>query len=295
MTLRSGLAVALAIAACGGDGKKASKPKVEIPERAETAGDQLLRYAPAGADALLEVDFGRLRANPVIGKLVAALTGDPAAAAGGRLDLASAADLLVIASYDIGDGDPERLVLLRGPNTARIANAVDLGDGVVALASKEMEARLGAVRAGTEAGLSADRPLLKIRALAMPEGARAAALRLSARLDFDARIAVARALELDDVPISVSVWGDVIDDLAVIALVNGVERDEGVKLARALTRVRDRLAAVPQLRRAGLGPVIRGAEIEGGGVAARLVLLIGPKRLARMAAYLERALAREQR
>lgn len=295
---RPGLALALALAAgCGGGDKKAAEPALELPERAPTSGEELLALAPAGADAVLEVDFGRIRANPVVGELFAAITGGDAAAlsAEGRLDLASAADLLVVASYEIGDGDPERLVLLRGPRTASIANAIDLGDGVVALADKEMEARLGAVRAGTEPKLSTDRALLKIRALAMPEGAKAAALRISARLDFDARIAVARALELDDVPISVSVWGDVIDDLAVIALVNGVSAGEGKRLATALARVRDRLAAIPQVRAAGLGPVVRGAEVSGGGVAARLVLLIGPNRLARMAAILSRALERAQK
>lgn len=281
------------LAACGGDReKRATEPAIEIPARAATAGDDLLKYAPAGADAVLEVDFERLRANPVVGKLFAALTADPAVASEGHLDLASAADLLVVASYEIGDAEPERLVLLRGPHTDRIAGAIAVADNVVALASKEMEARLGAVRAGTEPGLSADRPLLKIRALAMPEGAKTASLRMAARLDFDARIAVARALELDEVPIAVSVWGDVIDDLALIALVNGVGKNEGVKLAKALTRVRDRLAAAPQMRWTGLAPVIRGAEIDGGGVAARAVLLIGPQRLARMASVLERALDR---
>lgn len=290
--MKARLLVAAALAACGGDAKKdaATTPKVEVPKRKPTSGESLLAYAPAGADAVLEVDFGRLRANPVVGELFSALGPESPALGEGRLDLMSAADLLVVASYEIGDDEPERLVLMRGPETASIAGAVDLGGGVVALASEAMKARLEAVAGGGEPALSTDRALLKIRALAMPERAEAASLRISARLDFDARIAVARALELDDVPISVSVWGDVIDDLALVALVNGVAKNEGQRLARALVRVRDRVAALPQLRWMGLSPIVRGAEVEGAGVAARLVLLIGPQRLALIASRLERAM-----
>lgn len=290
------LLVATALAAgCGGDAKKdpaAPGSDVSVPERAATAGEALLAHAPAGADAILEIDFARLRANPVVGDLFSALSNSSPALAGGGLDLMSAADLLVVVSYEIGDAEPERLVLLKGAKTDSIAGATAVSEGVVALASEAMSARLQAVARGDEPSLSTDKPLLKIRALAMPERADAAVLRMAARLDFDGRIAVARALELEDVPVSVSVWGDVVDDLALVALANGVAAGEGTKLARGLERVRDKAAAIPQLRWLGLGPVIRGAEVEAAGVAARLVLLIGPKRLALIARKLERSMRR---
>src|SRR5690606_9082710 len=85
---------------------------------------------------------------------------------------------------------------------------------------------------GRAPALSSDRGLMALRAQAMPAGARSAAVRFTARLEFEARIALARRLDLEAVPITISAWGDVVDDLALIALL-GAERPED---ARALER-----------------------------------------------------------
>lgn len=292
--LARSLAIGLATAAgCGGgsDKKAAATPDIEIPERPATPGDAMLALAPAGADAVLEVDLARLRANPVVGDLVGALSASAPSGetAAGRLDLFAGADEVLLATYDLG-GQPERLMLLSGPGVSDLPDAVPLSDGAVALASEPMRARLAAVQAGTEPALASDRELLQVRALAMPERAPGASLRVTARLDFDARVAVARDLGLDEVPVSVSIWGDVVDDLAVVALVGGDGKADGAKLARDLKKVTGRLAGSLPLRAVGLGPVLKSAKIEAKGTSARLVLLIGPHRLARIAARLERHL-----
>lgn len=274
--------------ACGGTEKPTSEPTIVVPSREATAGDEILGLVPDGADSILEIDVGRLRANKAVGTLFRALTKDGGNGAGG-LDLFGAGDLVVFVSYGIGDPEPERLVIVRGSNTNEIEGAFRLDDRTVAIASGDMQKRLTLVAAGQQTSLATTSRLLRLRALAMPEGAKGAALRVAAHLDFDARIALAKALDIDEVPVSVSIWGDVADDLAIVALVSGQDPKEGRKLGRALESVRARLARETTIRRLGLGRLVRGATIENGGSAARMVLVVGPRRLARL---VERLLGR---
>lgn len=283
------LATSAAAAACGSKATTPTEPAVVVPERPGTAGDPLLALAPAGADAVLELDLGRLRDNPVVGELVRAFTAEGAGGAG-TLDLLGAAEVLVVANYGIG-GQPEQLVLVSGPSATRIAGATEAGDQIVALGSEAMTARLAAVRAGEARSVADDAELLRIRALAMPERAPGATVRATARLGFDARVAVARRLDVEEVPVAVSLWGDVVDDLVVVGLVDGGEREAGQRVARSLGEVRDRLAADPRVRLAGLAPVIRGASIEARGPAAQIILEIGPRRLSKLVGRLARRLA----
>jgi hypothetical protein len=282
-------AVATGAFACGSRTKTPAEPAVVVPERPATAGDPLLALAPAGADAILELDLGRLRANPVVGEVVSAFTAGGAGGAG-TLDLLGAAEVLVVANYGIG-GQPEQLVLVSGPSATRIAGATEAGDQIVALGSEAMTARLAAVRAGEARSLADDDELLRIRTLAMPERAPGAAVRATARLDFDDRVAVARRLDVEEVPVAVSLWGDVVDDLVVVGLVDGGESAAGQRVARSLGDIRDRLAADPRVRLMGLAPVIRGASIEARGAAAQIIVEIGPRRLERLVGRLARRLA----
>src|SRR5207244_1891989 len=80
------------------------------PRRA-TAGERVLALAPAGADAVLEVDLARLRANRTVGPVLRAL--GVATEVGGNL--AATADLLVFVSYRVGDSDAAQLVFAAGP------------------------------------------------------------------------------------------------------------------------------------------------------------------------------------
>lgn len=277
-------------------GQSSSGPKVkpiEVPERTASAGDELLSKLPAGADSILELDLGRLRTNTVVGELFRLLTQtarvESANAKTPSLNLFGAGDLLIFVSYGIGDDEPERLVIVRGPDASSIPGGFAIDSKTVAIASGAMQKRLALVAAGEGESLAAASPLLRLRALAMPKGAPGAALRLAAHLDFDARIALAKALDIDDVPVSVSVWGDVVDDLAIVALVSGEDAGEGMKMAQALEGIRARLSRFSPVRRLGLGRLVRGAQIEKHGSAARMVLVVGPRRLARL---VERILGR---
>src|SRR5688572_33002013 len=73
------LAVAAAwagsVAACGGYQPAAGSPSRTplVDERPATAGTPLLALLPAGADVVVELDLARLRANPTVGPVLAAV------------------------------------------------------------------------------------------------------------------------------------------------------------------------------------------------------------------------------
>ncbi len=283
-----GIALAL-IASCGGDGK-GSKPtlhKVLIPARAETAGDELLRYLPTGADLLLELDIRRLRDNEVIGGLVKALK-----TSAGGLDerLLEKTDLVVFAAYNVGTAQAATITLVRGERIKAkdVANAVVVDDSTLALGPPALLGQLPKLKTGAIKSIKIDRKLLRARAIAMPAKATTGALRISASLDFDARVGMARLLGLDQVPATVSVWGDVIDDLAVVAYLGGTEKGEAEALARAATKWRLRLLRNAWVRKLFLGHVARSIDISIAGSMARIVLLVGPKRLDSIAKRLQK-------
>ncbi len=280
---------AIAWAACGGSSSEPKEPKVAVPERIETTGDAILKMIPSGADSILEIDFERLRTNTVVGELARSLTRvSQVSGQDGGVNLATMGDFVTFVSYGIGEPNPERVVVVRGGNAAAIKGSFRLDGSTVALVSKKMESKLALVAAGRESSLAEASELTRLRALAMPDKASGAVLRVAAHLDFNARIALAKALDVDEVPVSVSVWGDVADDLAIIALVSGENAKEGGRLAGALAKIRSRLAGQAMIRRFGVGRLLRGAKIENHGAAARMVLLIGPRRLKRL---VERILA----
>lgn len=276
---RFALAAALAVAGCGPKNKTSQKP-VEVPARRPTAGDPILRHAPAGADAVLEIDLARLRANPTVGPLVKAVTA--AGEVGG--DLVAVGEVVVIASYRIGQTDAGQLVFVSGPRARELGGAHRISDTLVAFGPPALLRQVDAVDTGQGASLADDHALLRTRALAMPARAQGASLRMAADLPFDARLALAKRLEVDVVPEWISLWFDVADDMAGVALLGGGEDADPQDLVTAVTRLRDRLYGAESVQRVGLDALLEDVEVKVNGSDARVVLVVGPKRLARLVA-----------
>jgi hypothetical protein len=118
----------------------------------------------------------------------------------------------------------------------------------------------------------------------MPAAAQGASLRIAADLPFDARLALAKRLEVDVVPEWISVWLDVADDLAGVALLGGGADADAHDLVTAVSRLRDRMAAADSVKRVGLDALIENVRVQIAGPDARVVLVVGPRRLARLVA-----------
>ena len=284
MTARTSTAViaVIVLGACAG-----AAPPIRVPERATTAGDALLARLPPGAAIVLEVDVARLRANAVVGAVVAALIApppDPSATPSAAARLATMTDaplagarVVVLAAYAVGTPAASTITIVDGDHAP--AHAVPLADGVWALAAEGDTARLLAVAAGGPS-LADDRVFAVLRAQAMPAAADGAAIRLSARLDDDARRELATVLGLPDAPAAISAWLDVADDLALIAWIGGEPR----RWATVLIRLRDRVAPLAPFAALGLTPPLAAATIRRERSAARLTIVVPPARLQRTAA-----------
>lgn len=279
MRRRSAL-LAAALVACGGSKKERGAKPIEVPARRATAGDRILAHAPSGADAVLEIDLARLRKNRVVGPLVAAVTA--AGEVGG--DLVAIGDAVVIASYRIGQSDAGQLVFVAGSRVSQLRGAHRIDDALVVFGPPALVRQVDAVGAGHGASLLADRPLLRARALAMPAGAEGASLRIAADLPFDARLALAKRLEVEIVPEWISVWFDVADDMAGVALLGGGADADPQDLVKAVGRLRDRLVAAESVKRVGLEGLIENIGVQISGPDARVVLVVGPRRLASLVA-----------
>lgn len=269
------------VAACGGNDPPARAPEPEIPARAATGAEPLLAVLPAGAALIVELDLARVRANPTAAPIIRALGAAPvmvreedAMLALGQV-LLQRADAVVLASYRVGGDDAATLIAVRPADALEGTTVVD---GVGLLGPEAWIERARAASSGRAATAAGDARLLAVRASAMPAEAKGAALRVSGVLDFEARVTMASRFELDVVPASISVWGDLADDLAVVALLGGDKPGEGASYARAVQRMRDRMAAEPALVLLGLSGVVGAAPIESSDRIARVVLLMSPKR-----------------
>jgi hypothetical protein len=105
---------------------------------------------------------------------------------------------------------------------------------------------------------------------------------VAATLDFKARVEIASRLDLDSVPLRVSVWGDVEDDLAVVATLTGESRKGAEHLALAAQKLRDKVVKSPTTIGRFLRTVLKGVKVSTSHNTARVVLLIGPQRLHRV-------------
>lgn len=285
-------AVCVLLVACSRNTAVAPGALVKVPPRARTAGDELLAWAPAGASLVLEIDVARLRQNPVVGPALLRLSRRHAGSSMQDTDLGVLAqvDAILLCAYAPGSPHAATLTLVRGQGP--YAWATPVAAGVHALGPPGLIERVRRIKSGKEAALPSDRNLMAVRARAMPPKAESASVRVAGRLDFDARVALASQLELDVVPADVSVWGDVIDDLAVVALLSGDDAREARALARAIEAWRRQLMAHPWVRDRALQLTLASVNIITRGTDARVVLVIGPRRLDRMVERIVRSLSR---
>jgi hypothetical protein len=286
------LAVALCIA-CGGARKRAAVTTVPEAPRMQTAADRVLPLLPDGAQVIIEIDLARLRANPVVGDLVT-----KAIAPGGldRIpDNVGIADTVVLAAYGLGTSQSATLTVVVAKTA--VPEATRITDGIYALGPTEWVAQIearAAIAANEPGKLQASKDLMTLRDKAMPEGAPGAALRITARLPFDARIALARLTGIESAPAQLSVWADVVDDLAIIVDADAsdpgdkVKKQAGKKLTAMIRGALAELAKDPTLRVLGLPGSLANAKLVERGTWVRTIIAIGPKHLQRV---VERAAA----
>jgi hypothetical protein len=275
--MKGTVAVCALLVACGSAPAAPGPVLPAIPARAATPGDALLARLPAGADAVAELDVARLRAGGALADVVAALR----RRAGAGFDPIAAVDAAVAAVYRLGADDAVTLFVLTGP-----ALATDLPGGVRAGGEFLDEhtflygpaAERDRARAAT-ASLADDTALLALRAQAMPARATGSLLRVTARLDRRARVAAAGRLGVDEVPATLSAWVDLADDAALVAILGGDDEADAVRLADLVRGAAARAAGfLPAWVPRGDG----GGELttRTSGRQARVVWLLGPRRLA---------------
>ncbi len=181
-----------------------------------------------------------------------------------------------------------------------IPNAIPIADGLVVLGPAEWTAQVearaaiaGVSGANTTPTIYAAKDLRDLRDHAMPTKAPGASLRITARLPFDARVALGRATGLDTPPAQLSIWGDVVDDMVIIVDLDAsdpgdAKRTKNAKssatkrMEAALRGVLGALANEPALKLVGLGASLEGAEIVTRGPWVRAIIAVGPKRLGRI-------------
>ncbi len=282
----------VALLACGGGARRpVTSPPVET--RPATPADRIMALLPDGAQLIIEIDLARLRKNTVVGKLVTdALTGPALPGIAGQVPLSPLvhADALVLASYGIGTSSAATVTVLATAET--VPNSVPLGDGLVALGPEiwtaQLEARAAIAGTGQIMKVTASKDLLALRDHAMPAGAPGAALRLTARLSFDARVALARQTGLDAPPAQISIWGDVVDDLAIIVDADAVDpgdkktKQPTKRLENGVRTILAGLAGEPALQLLGLPSSISGARVVAKGTWVRTIIAIGPSHLKRV-------------
>ena len=293
--------VAALLASCG----SRTPPATSAPEPPQftSVADRIVPLFPDGAQVLVEVDLARLRGNPVVGALITQLVaGDvPLAPLPGEVPPISLAhaDAMVMASYGVGTSTAATVVVLATTAGAAIPNAVPLADGLVTLGPAEWTAQLEARAAIGGVGganltptIAAAKDLRALRDHAMPDKAPGASLRITARLPFDARVALGRATGLDSPPAQLSIWGDVVDDMVIIVdldasdpgdkATRGTRASSTKRMEASLRGVLAGLANETALRAVGLAPSLEGAQIVVRGSWVRAIIAVGPTRLVRV-------------
>lgn len=285
--------VCVAGVACGGRAKQSGTSTA--PARPATLAERMIAMLPDGVQVLVELDLARLRANPAVGDIAtralaqlgadAKLPGLPIEVQGSPL---ANADLVVLAAYGVGTPSAAAVTLLATKQD--VAGASRLAPDIVALGPPEwlqqIEAR-AAIAARTP--LAPSLSLMPLRDHAMPPPAPGATVRVTARLAFDARVALARQLGLETAPAQLSLWGDVVDDLAIIVDADAADPgDKNVKdavnrLSRALNALLAAASNEPALRALGLTSALRDARTITQRNWVRLIITVGPRQLGRAA------------
>jgi hypothetical protein len=232
------------------------------------------------------------------------------------------ADQLVLAAYGVGTAQAATLTVMAAHG--EIAGATRLLDGIYALGPPEwieqVQQRIALASTGDAGFAIQPAPeLLALRAHAMPVEAPGASLRITARLSFDARIALARQTGIEAAPAQLSAWGDVADDLAIVIDCDAADPgapaadagaapapsgessarptggptggprpaarrgDPARKLSSGLRAMLEVVAAQPTVRALGLPASLSGARLISQGSWVRAIIAIGPDRLRRVA------------
>lgn len=289
--------LALVVTACGG-GKHPPVRTEAVRPHLTSVADRILPLLPEGPQVVIELDLARLRANPVVGAVVTrALTDGTLGALPGELPTSplATADTLVLAAYGVGTAQAATITVLA--TRAPVAGGVKIGDDLVVLGPEEWTAQVearAALAASSPTPLLASAELLALRDHAMPEAAPGAALRVTARLPFDARISLARQLGFEAPPAQLSVWADVVDDFVVIVDADAADPGDK-KTVAAIKRLEAStkhallgLAREPAIRALGLPSSIGEARLVARGTWLRTIIAIGPSHLHRV---VERATA----
>lgn len=288
LSLLAPLAPYALLAACSSSsgGKGSTTPLSPEAERPiETAGTSSLAALPAGASAVLEIDLRRLRQNPRVGPTLVAflptLRTEVPGAGALAIDPLVEADLLVAAVYELAGARPVMVVLVHGGfDAAAVVEAspdtATLDAHTFVFGPPAWRAAAQAAAAGEAPALAADPDFRALRDRAMPVRAPGAAVRLTSRLDRDARIAAANTVGVDQVPATISLWLDVADDLALIAFLGADDLDGARALAAAVDDALVRLSAWPRF-----GRLFRVAESKVSGTDVRVMWYVGPKALAK--------------
>jgi hypothetical protein len=280
------------LGACGG-----SRPGVAsaAPPRPLTAIERILALLPDGPQVVVELDLARLRGNAVVGPVATTalaqlgteghLPGLPMTVAGSPL---GAADAVVLAAYGVGTANATTITLLA--TKADVPNARRVGDFVV-LGPEDWVGQVESRKAIADAHrteLAAPAWLLALREHAMPKGANGAMVRVTARLPFDARVALARMLGVDSAPAQLSLWGDIEDDLAIIVDADAADPGDkaGKTAARRLaTTIQHTLGAIadlPAVRALGVPGSVTDARLIEQGTWVRTIIAVGPRHLKRV-------------
>ena len=282
----------LVLCACGG-GRGARPPAPTAPVHVVTGTEHVLALLPDGAQLIVEIDLARLRKNPVIGDVAtkalaqlgadAKLPGMPIKLQGSPL---AAADSIVMAAYGVGTADAATLTVLQTKQD--LADSTRIAPALVAIGPDEWTSQL-ASRAAIDAqhALVPSDELMRLRDHAMPPGATGAILRVTARLPFDARIAFARQTGLEAAPAQLSIWGDVVDDLAIV--VDADAADPGDKAAHEAAKrfagmIKATLEAAaddPTVKSLGVPGSLTGAHLVTQGSWVRAIVAVGPHHLQR--------------
>jgi hypothetical protein len=189
----------------------------------------------------------------------------------------------VLAAYGVGTDHAATITLL--VTKGEVPGGARIDDKIVALGPDEWVTQV-ATRAQL-AGVQPNAELLALRAHAMPPGATGAVLRATARLPFDARVALARETGLEVAPAQLSVWADVSDDLAVVVDADAADpgeqrkKDASRRLAATVKTALGALADEPVVRALGVPNSITDARLIAQGTWVRTIIAIGPRHLAR--------------
>lgn len=290
---RAALALAVAVIACACGGRGRSRIPTE-PAKPATLAEETLALLPDGVQIVIELDLARLRANSVVGSVAAQalssvgadmkLPGLPLAVQGSPL---ATADHVVLAAYGVGTTAATTITVL-ATKQDDIPNAVRLTPELVALGPEEWTRQLEARAAiAQQTPLVAPSELLLLRDHAMPKEAPGSVLRVTARLPFDARVALARQTGLELAPARLSVWADVVDDFAMIVDADATDpgdkknKDSAKRMRSSLETLLHAVAAEPVIRGLGVPTSLTDARFVEQGTWVRAIVAIGPRHLAR--------------